>query len=151
MILAKLSDSSRYENLHPLFKQLFDYVKSNDLLNKDLGRIELQGDELFINNSEPTLLSKEKQVLEVHQQYIDVHIPLNGNEIVGWKALSDLHEPMHPFDAEKDFAVYDEPASTYFEVKPGEFLIVFPEDAHAPIIGEGKLRKLVAKVKISGK
>ena len=40
MILAKLTDSSRYENLHPLFKQLFDYVKSNDLLNTDLGRIE---------------------------------------------------------------------------------------------------------------
>ena len=148
MILAKLTDSSRYENLHPLFKQLFDYVKSNDLLNMDLGRIELQGDDLFINNSEPVLLSKEKQILEVHQQYIDVHIPLNGNEIVGWKALSDLHGPMQPFDVEKDFAIYDEPASTYLEVKPGEFLIVYPEDAHAPIIGEGKLRKLIAKVKI---
>ena len=151
MILAKLTDSSRYESLHPLFKQLFDYVKSNDLMEKDLGRIELQGDDLFINNSEPILLSKEKQVLEVHQHYIDIHIPFNGKEIVGWKALKDLHEPMQPFDVEKDFAVYDEPASTYFEVNPGEFLIVYPEDAHAPIIGEGKLRKLIAKVKVSGK
>lgn len=148
MILAKFSDSCRYENMHPLFKQLFEFVKSNDLLNKELGKIELQGEELFINNSAPTLLSKEKQVLEIHRQYIDVHIPLDGTEIVGWKAIGDLHAPMHPFDDEKDFAVYDEPAATYFEVKPGEFLIVFPEDAHAPIIGEGRLRKLIAKVKL---
>ena len=43
MILANLSDSSRYENLHPLFKTAFDFIKANDLTKKDLGRIELQG------------------------------------------------------------------------------------------------------------
>ena len=29
---------------------------------------------------------------------------------------------------------------------PNDFLIVFPEDAHAPIIGSGKIRKVIAKV-----
>ena len=37
----------------------------------------------------------------------------------------------------------------YVTVRPGEFLIVYPEDAHAPIIGRGKLRKLIAKVKLT--
>ena len=41
MIVSNLQNSARVEALHPLFKQLFDYVKANDLLNAPLGRIEL--------------------------------------------------------------------------------------------------------------
>ena len=41
MIVSNLQNSARVESLHPLFKQLFDYVKANDLLNAPLGRIEL--------------------------------------------------------------------------------------------------------------
>ncbi len=148
MIIAKLTDSQRYEPLHPLFKTAFDYIKQHDLLNAELGRIELQGDELFINNVEATLVEKSAQPLEVHRQYIDIHVPLDGTEIVGWKALCDTATSREAFDVENDFALYDEPATTYTELHTGEFLIVYPEDAHAPIIGNGKLRKLIVKVRL---
>ena len=36
MIVSNLQNSARVESLHPLFKQLFDYVKANDLLNAPL-------------------------------------------------------------------------------------------------------------------
>ena len=32
--------------------------------------------------------------------------------------------------------------------EPGQFVIVYPEDPHAPVIGSGKIRKLIAKVKL---
>lgn len=50
MILSDLNHTERLEKEHPLFKQLFDYIRANDLLNAPLGRIELDGDRLFINN-----------------------------------------------------------------------------------------------------
>ena len=53
MIVSNLQNSSRIESLHPLFKTLFDYVKSHDLLHAELGRIEICGDNLFINNVNP--------------------------------------------------------------------------------------------------
>lgn len=53
MVLSNLQHSDRVESLHPLFKTVFDYVKSHDLLNTPCGRIELQGDDLFINNVNP--------------------------------------------------------------------------------------------------
>ena len=49
MIVSNLQNSQRIEGLHPLFKSLFDYVKTHDLLHADLGRIEVDGDHLFIN------------------------------------------------------------------------------------------------------
>lgn len=148
MILAKLKDSKRIESLHPFFHTLFEYVKTNDLSSVPTGRIELEGDQLFINVVDATLMTEEAQKLEVHRAYIDVHIPLGGEEIIGWKGLSDTGISEAPFDEDNDFALYAEPASTYIKVLPGDFLIVYPEDAHAPIIGQGKLRKLIAKVKL---
>ena len=67
MIISNLQNSSRVESLHPLFKKLFDYVKTHDLLHTECGRIELDGDNLFINNSNPTCVTADQQVLEVHR------------------------------------------------------------------------------------
>ncbi|EKX88341.1 YhcH/YjgK/YiaL family protein [Alloprevotella sp. oral taxon 473] len=147
MILAHLNDSDRYVSLHPLFKQLFDYVKAHDFTHVPAERIVLDGDRLFINVADVTLKSPEEQVLEVHRRYIDVHFPLSREEIMGWSSLSVLAtESMQPFNEGDDFAVYAERAQSYLTIHPGEFAIVWPEDAHAPIIGQGALRKLIAKV-----
>lgn len=51
MIVLNYQNSDRIECLHPLFKTLFDYVKSHDLLRTALGRIDVMGDDLFILNS----------------------------------------------------------------------------------------------------
>lgn len=136
------------EKLNPLLKQLFDYVKSHDLLHTACGRIELDGDNLFINNSEPTCLRADQQVLEVHRKYIDVHILLEGKETIGWKALEDLEQEVQAYDEEKECALYADRPTTYIDLLPGQFAIVFPEDPHAPIIGKGKIRKLIGKIKV---
>lgn len=149
MILDTINHSALTEQLHPLFKTLFDYIKTHDLTQVPAGRITIQGDDLYINVADATLKTAEEQKLEVHQAYIDVHFPLSGVEVVGWSPLTALKgESEEPFNKEADFALYEQPASTYFTVRSGEFLAVWPEDAHAPIIGEGKLRKAIAKVKL---
>ncbi len=148
MILGNLNDTARVEALHPLLGELFAYIKSHDLLNAPLGRIELQGDSLFINNDQPVLRTREEQVIEVHRRYLDVHVPLDGPEVIGWSPLCDLKEESQPYTEGGDCALYTDRPSTYLTLYPGQFLLVFPEDGHAPIIGEGKHRKLCAKVKL---
>ena len=128
MIVSNLQNSSRIEGLHPLFPRLFEYVKTHDLLHAPLGRIEIDG--------------------EAHRVYIDVHILLEGAERIGWKALEDVADEKQPYAEEGDCALYGDMPSAFVDLKPGEFLIVYPEDPHAPLIGTGKIRKLIAKVKL---
>lgn len=92
MILGDLSDTKRVEALHPLLGKLFSYIKEHDFLSDPIGRIELDGDRVFINNDYPVLRSQSEQVIEVHRRYLDVHVPLDAPEIVGWKPLCDLKE-----------------------------------------------------------
>lgn len=148
MIVSNLQNSSRIEPLHPLFKTLFEYVKSHDLLHAELGRIEIDGDSLFVNNVSADGVEADKQPLEVHRAYIDVHILLEGTERIGWKPLEDVTQETKPYSAEGDCALYADRATTYVDLRPGEFMIVYPEDPHAPLIGQGKIRKLIAKVKL---
>ena len=49
MIHSTLDESARYESLHPRFKEVFDYSKSHDLRAMESQRLELRGEELFIN------------------------------------------------------------------------------------------------------
>ena len=148
MILSTLDNAERYFALHPLFNMLFDYVRTHDLATVAAGRIELQGRDLFINVSDATLKTRDEQKLEVHRAYIDVHIPLSGVEEIGIRSLSTLGDSDAPFNKQDDFALYSAPAENYFQVRPNEFCLVYPEDAHAPIIGKGQLRKLIAKIRI---
>lgn len=148
MIVSNLKNSQRIEGLHPLFKVLFDYVKTHDLLHADLGRIEIDGDRLFINNVNPECVVATEQVLELHREYIDVHILLEGAERIGWKAIEDLQDEKKEYAQEGDCALYSDIPTTYVDLLPGQFAIVYPEDPHAPVIGEGKIRKLIAKVRV---
>lgn len=148
MIVSNLQNSQRVESLHPLFKRLFEYVKTHDLLHAELGRIEIEGDALFINNVNPECVPAEKQVLEVHHDYIDVHILLEGAERIGWKAIEDVTDETKPYEKEGDCALYADAPTTFVDLLPGQFVIVYPEDPHAPVIGNGKIRKLIAKVKL---
>ena len=148
MIYSTLTESKHIESLHPKFKQLFDYVKEHDLLRQETGRITLDGDNLFINNVNPQMVSADEQVLEVHQRYLDVHIPLDKGETIGIKPLENCTDLKSEFNSEDDYALYSDKPTNYVTLQPGEFLIVYPHDAHAPIIGEGKIRKLIAKVLI---
>lgn len=148
MIVTNLNNTERIESLHPLFKKLFDYVKTHDILNTPCGRIDIDGDNLYINNVNPECIPAEKQVLEVHRDYIDVQILLQGKETIGWKALEDSKEEVKPYEKEGDCALYSDTPTTWIHLVPGQLAIFFPEDTHAPIIGEGKIRKMIAKVKL---
>lgn len=123
-------------------------MKQHDLLSQVPQKIILKGDELFINHVLLEGKKKSEQPLEIHQDYIDVHILLSGKETIGWKAREDLTQETQAYDKAADCALYGDTPTTYTDILPGEFVIVYPEDPHAPAIGEGLIRKLIAKVRV---
>ncbi len=129
-------------------KEMLEYILQHDFSQQEAGRIMLDGDNLFINLDEVELKSKEAQRLEFHKNYIDIQVPLLRAETMGWTALSDMGAPDIAYNPERDCGFYTQDAKEYFNIKPGQFTIFFPEDAHAPIIGNGKQRKLVGKIRV---
>lgn len=148
MILGSLKDSARYEHIHPLIKKAFDYLKSMDFTNAESGKTEIQGTDLFLSVSDSKLKNESDAKIEVHDKYIDIQVPISKTEKMGWTARCDLKTPKDKFNTEKDIQFFEDKSSLIFPVVPGNFVIFFPEDGHAPCIGEGSVKKIVVKIKL---
>ncbi len=148
MILGSLKNTERIEEMHPGFKAFFDYVKAHNLQSADLGTIELDGNNLFAINAEIDGKKPEDAALEAHRKYIDIQLLLIGSEAIGWKPLEDGETVSQAYDEEKDLVFYADEADEIINLQPGQFMIFFPEDLHAPGIGDGTIRKVIAKVSV---
>lgn len=148
MVIDILSNSERLEVLNPLFKAVFDFMKTRDLTRLPAGRVDIAGDDAYIKIEDARGRRVEDAAFERHDQYIDIQMPLSGQETYGWKAKELLQEARGAYDSTGDFTFYTDRVERVFTLSPGEFVIFFPEDAHAPCIGEGVIRKMVAKVRM---
>ncbi len=145
MVVDRLENLEQYAALNPLFAQAIEFLKSNDLNALEIGKIALNGKELYVNVAQTKPKAKEEAKLETHRDYIDIQIPLSGLEIMGYTAAADL--PEAEYNAEKDITFFPGLAESYIDVKPGMFAIFFPQDGHAPGITPEGVKKVIVKVK----
>lgn len=148
MILDKLSNAHRYYPLHPLFHEAFRFLQEADLRNLSIGKHSVKGEELFAILSEATGITEQEAKLEVHRKYIDIQYIISGTDHMGWKNLAQCAAPSDPYNAARDAAFFPDKMSSWFDVPAGSFTIFYPDDAHAAMITEEKVRKVVLKVAV---
>lgn len=149
MIIDKLENGHFYDSLNPRFKAAFDFLLSNDLLALEPGKIQLEGSDLVVNVNNFKGKAEEDCRMESHLNFIDIQLPVNNDEFMGWKARKDLQKVTTAYNPEKDVEFYADAASSLFVVPAGHFAIFFPEDGHQPGIAPGKeYRKIIVKVRV---
>ena len=146
MIVDTLEKLALYEGLNPLFGEVVEFLKNNDLDKLELGKHQIKGDDLYLNVTMAKGKTPDEAVLETHKKMIDIQIPLSGAETYGYTPLCNL--PEMPYNEEKDIAFYIDQPTAYTRIYPGQFAIYFPEDGHAPGIGQGNIRKVIVKVQV---
>jgi biofilm protein TabA len=149
MIFSALSQSPRYATLHPLFQRAFDYIRATDLYNMAPGRYNILGDDLIVIVEHAQGRRREDARLETHRRYIDIQLVLEGDESMGWKPLLDCLNPVSEHSMEKDIRFFHDAPASWVAVPPDHFCIFFPEDAHAPLVGSGTVRKVIFKVAVN--
>lgn len=149
MIVDTLANAEAYFGLHPRLERAFTYLNNHDLSKLPLGRHLIDDDDIFINVQEVELKAPQDAPLEVHNTYIDIQVLIDGaeQERMGWRPRADCQRPTGDFDREKDVRFFSDPHRFEIGVRRGEFAIFLPEDAHAPMIGQGRVRKAIVKVR----
>jgi biofilm protein TabA len=147
MILDTLAAAARYERLHPDFRAAFDYLRSISLPFAE-GRHEIGGERLFAIVARNEGRGRDGAKLEVHRRYIDIQYCATGHEVIGWRPLGECCEPEGPFDEARDTQFFADRPLTWIDVRPGTFAIFYPDDAHAPLAGNGEVSKIVVKVAV---
>ena len=148
MIIDYLENLRSYSGISSNMDKAIEFILNPDLEKLQVGRNEVCGDDIFANVMEAQPRTKEEAPIEIHCKYIDIQIPLTGDEVMGYTPKAQL--PDAEYNADSDAALYPVGmlAAEYFNVKRSMFTVFFPQDGHAPAVTPVKLRKVIVKVAI---
>lgn len=148
MIYAKNADALAYRGIHPNLDLALEHITPEFLAAlRDNQRVELKGDLVYCTRFTYETIPQEESFFEAHRRYLDIHIMVEGEERVDMNRPEDLNLP----DAQEgnDFYAYQGESWHSTVLKPGEFLVVFPGDAHrikVQVDGPKTVSKAVFKV-----
>ena len=148
MIYAKNADALAYRGIHPNLDLALEHITPEFLASlRDNQQVELKGDLVYCTRFTYETIPQEESFFEAHRRYLDIHIMVEGEERVDMNRPEDLKLT----DAQEgnDFYAYQGESWHSTVLKPGEFLVVFPGDAHrikVQVDGPKTVSKAVFKV-----
>jgi biofilm protein TabA len=149
MIIDTLANASKYFSLHPSFAKAFDYINQNDVATLADGIYETpEGLKVIVNTGMGKTVEASLAKFECHDKNIDIQLCVKGLETMAWKPREKCLTPNGDYNPDKDVRFFSDAPDMSFQLTDGQFTIFFPEDVHAPMIGDGEIKKVVIKVKI---
>ncbi len=152
MIYDEIKNAKQYMGIHPGIDRVLEEVKKYTPDNYPAGKLSLDGDDLFLVFNNYETHSPEGALTEAHQQYIDVMYMVEGAETIYVKPVDRMRNVTRPYDASIEALLGEtDPDASAIRMEAGCFIVLFPQDAHAPgcfADGPGAVKKIVGKVRI---
>ena len=148
MILDSLKSFEKYQTLQEGFDKVYQFIRKNDLYSLAPGQYDIDGKRVYCTISEGELKDVENAELEIHDSYIDIHVLLDGSETIGLKDRSKCNTDNTKYQEADDIAFLEDEPENYILMGIGNLAIIFPADAHAPLLGVGNYKKAVFKVHV---
>ena len=148
MILASNSAALDYRGMHPNLDLALEHITPEFLSTLGEERVELKGEEVYCTKFTYETVPDEEAFFEAHRLYLDIHLMLSGSGRVELASPAALEQ----FDHQGDFYAYRGEGRHSLVLSPGDFLVVFPDDAHKikmRVDGRATVTKAVFKIKIN--
>ena len=127
------------------------YIAEHKMEELNDGRNEIEGDRVFVNRFRYETLPETETLFESHLAYVDIHLVLEGNEIIGVTPVDDL--TVTRTDLEADQVDCFGEIAVKLPLESSKILILFPREAHMVKITDqarSHVEKAVVKVKMEG-
>lgn len=147
MIVDKLSNWRLYAPIHPELAEIFEVIEQ--MARGEVSeKVVIREGVAWVNAPKLTEISDGPKSYEAHRNFLDVHYMLAGGEQFGCANVERL-TTVKEYDSQSDCEFLDGELEL-FNLKQGDFCIVYPQDAHVPAykkLGEGDLVRVVAKAR----
>jgi biofilm protein TabA len=150
MILDSLTVAAQYERLDPGIALGLAYLRNFDPDTPD-GRYALDDDDLFAMVQSYDTAPATESRFEAHRKYLDIQYVAAGSERI-LHLPTELVEVETPYSDAGDVVFFKEPGvSSSLLLRPGQFAVLYPTDAHKPGCmagGRERVKKVVVKVRM---
>lgn len=130
MILDSTAKIGNYAPLHPGISKIAEFLDNPDWAKYTPGRYEIDGENLFFLVSEYSTKEFSPDSWEAHRKYIDIQTVVSGKEYIYHNLLEEM-QTVEGYSIEKDFIRLSGEGQGIL-LRPGTFLLLFPNDAHQP-------------------
>ena len=120
-------------------------------MNASYGKNIIEGDTIYFNYPEKAATRENTDLeLEYHKKYIDIHIVLEGEEIIVYTPFEDCIETKS-YNDEEDYGLVKGKAQVELMMNTENFLLFFPEEPHLALLKVDtpkEIKKVIFKVEI---
>ena len=149
MILAKNEAARDYLGIHPNLDLALERINPEFLNTLGDSRVEIVPGEVWCTKFTYETIPDEESFFEAHEKFLDIHMMLSGSERVEISDPADLEQFRN--EPQNDFFAYHGEGRHKLVLAPGDFLVVWPQDAHKIKMQLGEpetVTKAVFKIKI---
>ena len=152
MVFGNIENSERYYALHPDYKEIFEFLQGLseenliDGISSESFHVNVQKSFLATSDTKKDGTAK---LSEAHKKYVDIHYCISGSEGFGFADIA-LLDTVTEYNESTDASMHSGELNKLIMHK-GDFCIVYPEDAHTPLMkgdSDGGVLKAIVKVKI---
>ena len=145
MITGNIKDCEKYCGISGALGRALDFLKTVEYGAKT-SDFTVNFAEIFTFDEDA---KGNKKLFEAHRKYIDIHYIIAGTEQFGYANIATL-TPVTEYNAVDDYILLDGEVNR-ITLNKGDFIIVFPEDAHIPAMkykdGQ-KVKRAVVKIPV---
>ena len=135
--------------------QIIEQVMASNPAELPTGITHIDGDNLFVNRISAHTQHFADSLSEVHHQYIDVHVVLNGTEGYAAPLQPIAAESLAAYNVENDAALCNHVEDEqHFTLEPNQCAVFFPGEWHRPMLHHTstdsqpqQVEKIVIKIK----
>lgn len=152
MIFDNIKNCKMYFGINPNFEKAFSFINRVFEENLEVGRYEIEGDEVYAMVQTYETKPDVECRFEGHEKYIDIQVVVEGCEMIGVADISKA-VPETDYNEEKDIAFYRNcQTASYCIAEAGDFLVLYPHDIHRPGMAcdniPENVKKVVVKVRV---
>ncbi|MDR1232485.1 MAG: YhcH/YjgK/YiaL family protein [Spirochaetaceae bacterium] len=149
MVTSSIGLVEKYDMLAPKFKAAYAFLRQTNVAELPVQTLALSPD-LTVQVKEYDTKPPEETPFETHDKMFDIQYVVSGEELFGIAPRDSLEET-EPYSNEKDITFYrDPPQYGSLLLRPGDLVVVSPDEAHKPGCMTGKpspVKKIIIKVR----
>ena len=128
MILARNERACDYLGIHPNLDEALRRITPEFLNSLGTQRVDIFPGKVWCTKFTYETIPDSESFFEAHEKFLDIHLMLSGCERVEIASPGCLTQ----FDSqpENDFYAYHGEGTHKLVLRPGDFLVVWPDDAH---------------------
>lgn len=151
MIFDSIEKAEFYYSLSPNLKKGLMFLENTSNLDElPIGRLEIDGDNVFALVQEYETKEFNEDMWEAHKEYFDIQFIVSGTEEVRVTRIEDM-TPNTVYHPDGDYWLFSGQGNGLI-ITNNQFAIFSPEDVHQPgvIVGEQPetIKKIVVKALI---